>query len=441
MISPKHELFGVYLVCFILLTISLYSRQNFLITFLFLFIMLIIVGIEHYRKLKYIEKLSEYEEAARSYHQDQQINLVAPLIIDQEQILGIHFNKLMRTIEQQENNNKRNRQIIKIITNNIEAPIVILNIEGEIEYANNRFKEWAELSVLKKMSFNKINHDDLKDILQDALICETTRKNQLRINQKDYISFANPIFDQAQEFTGTIIMFHDITDIKKYETLQKEFFANASHELKTPISAIKGCTEILLNGAKENTEILDEFLSIIEVENSRMEQLVKDLLLINRFEFDQIAMKQSAFKLNQLLVECVLQSLNFANIKDQKIMVLADTDYEIRGDYVQLKHCFSNLLANAIHYSPESTVIKMIVTRKHGYYQIEVKDQGIGIPGVDLPHIFERFYRVDKARSRNTGGTGLGLSIVQSIVEAHKGTIQVDSQLNVGTTFKICLPS
>ena len=144
------------------------------------------------------------------------------------------------------------------------------------------------MSALKKITFQDVKNEPLRKILEDALICESTRKKQLEINQKYYNSTAHPIFNENEDFNGAVVLFHDITEFKKYQILQKEFFGNVSHELKTPISAIKGCTEILINGAKNDSQACDEFLNIIKEENNRMEQLVKDLLLINRYEYDQI---------------------------------------------------------------------------------------------------------------------------------------------------------
>ena len=361
-------------------------------------------------------------------------------MIEQQEVIGVQYNKLMRFIQKQEFRNRRNMQIISIITNSIQDPMVILNINGELEYANNRFKEWVNMSALKRVSFQEVKNESLRKILEDALICETTRKKQLEINQKYYISTAHPIFNEREDFNGAVILFHDITDIKKYESLQKEFFGNVSHELKTPISAIKGCTEILLNGAKNDPQTCDEFLTIIQDENNRMEQLVKDLLLINRYEHDQIKHNTDRVCLNELLTDCIVQTLNIANLKNQKIMLEATEDYSLDGDYIKLQHCFLNLLTNAIHYSGEDTTITIRIRQRGSNIETQVIDQGIGIPAADIPHIFERFYRVDRARSRHTGGTGLGLSIVASIIEAHGGTIKVKSELNKGSKFIVTLP-
>ena len=171
-----------------------------------------------------------------------------------------------------------------------------------------------------------------------------------------------------------------------------------------------------------------------------MEQLVKDLLLINRYEHDQIKHNTDRVCLNELLTDCIVQTLNIANLKNQKIMLEATEDYSLDGDYIKLQHCFLNLLTNAIHYSGEDTTITIRIRQRGSNIETQVIDQGIGIPAADIPHIFERFYRVDRARSRHTGGTGLGLSIVASIIEAHGGNIKVKSELNKGSKFIVTLP-
>lgn len=440
MIDSRHELLYFYILCTFLLLPNLYSPNNSEVTILFLIIFLILMIAQYKRAMTYLKQLKRYDEVAANIQEHRNWNSIAPLVIEQQEVLGIQYNKLMRFIQKQEFRNRRNMQIISIITNSIQDPMVILNINGELEYANNRFKEWVNMSALKTVSFQDVKNEPLRKILEDALICETTRKKQLEINQKYYISTAHPIFNARDDFNGAVIIFHDITDIKKYESLQKEFFGNVSHELKTPISAIKGCTEILLNGAKNDPQACDEFLNIIQDENNRMEQLVKDLLLINRYEHDQIKHNTDHVCLNELLTDCIVQTLNIANLKHQKIMLEAVEDYCIEGDYIKLQHCFLNLLTNAIHYSGEQTTITVKIKQRTSNIEVQVIDQGIGIPAADIPHIFERFYRVDRARSRHTGGTGLGLSIVASIIEAHGGSIKVKSELNKGSNFIVTLP-
>ena len=296
------------------------------------------------------------------------------------------------------------------------------------------------MTALKKLSFYDVKNEPIRKILEDALICEKTRKKQLKIHNKYYSSVAHPIFDEQGDFNGVVVLFYDISDLKKYENLQKEFFSNVSHELKTPISAIKGCSEILLNGGLKDQAICEEFLTIIQNENLRIERLVKDLLLINRYEHDQIKHQTQRLEVNYLLNDCIQNVQTIANLKHQTIDFVEEKKYWVEGDYTKLQHCFLNLLTNAIHYSPDETQIQIKVSEKSTFIEISVIDHGIGIPPEDLPHIFERFYRVDKARSRHTGGTGLGLSIVASIIEAHHGAIQVQSELNKGSCFTVQLP-
>ena len=264
MIDSRHELISFYIVFTLLLITNLYSQNNSQVTILFLLILLILMIMQYGRSMTYLNQLKKYDEVAANIQEHRDWSNISPLVIEQQEVIGVQYNKLMRLIQKQEFRNRRNMQIISIITNSIQDPMVILNINGELEYANNRFKEWVNMSALKRVSFQEVKNESLRKILEDALICETTRKKQLEINQKYYISTAHPIFNEREDFNGAVILFHDITDIKKYESLQKEFFGNVSHELKTPISAIKGCTEILLNGAKNDPQTCDEFLTIIQ---------------------------------------------------------------------------------------------------------------------------------------------------------------------------------
>lgn len=440
MIKTRHELLSFYLLCTVLLFVNIGTSNDGQITFVFLMMLLIVMISQYRRSMIYLKQLKRYDEVALLVQEKKDYSSIRPLVIEQQEVVGVQYNQLMRFIHQQEFRNKRNMQILNIITNNIQDPIVILNIHGELEYANNQFKEWVHMTALKKLSFYDVKNEPIRKILEDALICEKTRKKQLKIHNKYYSSVAHPIFDEQGDFNGVVVLFHDISDLKKYENLQKEFFSNVSHELKTPISAIKGCSEILLNGGLKDQAICEEFLTIIQNENLRIERLVKDLLLINRYEHDQIKHQTQRLEVNHLLNDCIQNVQTIANLKHQTIDFVEEKKYWVEGDYTKLQHCFLNLLTNAIHYSPDETQIQIKVAEKSTFIEISVIDHGIGIPPEDLPHIFERFYRVDKARSRHTGGTGLGLSIVASIIEAHHGAIQVQSELNKGSCFTVQLP-
>ena len=301
MIKTRHELLSFYLLCTILLFVNIGTSNDGQITFVFLMMLLIVMISQYRRSMIYLKQLKRYDEVALLVQEKNDYSSIRPLVIEQQEVVGVQYNQLMRFIHQQEFRNKRNMQILNIITNNIQDPIVILNIHGELEYANNQFKEWVHMTALKKLSFYDVKNEPIRKILEDALICEKTRKKQLKIHNKYYSSVAHPIFDEQGDFNGVVVLFYDISDLKKYENLQKEFFSNVSHELKTPISAIKGCSEILLNGGLKDQAICEEFLTIIQNENLRIERLVKDLLLINRYEHDQIKHQTQRLEVNYLL--------------------------------------------------------------------------------------------------------------------------------------------
>jgi len=388
------------------------------------------------RSRLYLKQLQMYEEGAAKIIKTEELSFIPPLVADDGELMGIEFNKLMRVLQKQHTINQSNHQIIRSVSRVIETPLVIINSSGRVDYANDSFKMWHSGKDIRK-----VRSRTLRRVLQDALLREVPRRQELNMHKKYYIAASNPIQDEDKNIIGIVVLFHDITELKTYQNLQREFFGNASHELKTPISAIKGCTEILLSDEHDQATYT-EFLTIIQEENLRLERLVQDLLLINRYENHQIELRKELTLLNRLLTDSIMQVLNFANLKKQKIHLEAVEHIYFHGDYTMLQQCFLNLLTNAIHYSGENSKITIKLGKDpKGNILLTFKDNGVGIPAKDLPHIFERFYRVDKARSRHSGGSGLGLPIVLSIVEAHKGSIEVESKLDQGTTFTITLPN
>ena len=407
-------------------------------TALAVFILLSLAWVQFHHIKIYVKQLKSYEQVANQVRTTYDFMPISPLVMEQDEIFGIEFNHLMRFIQQRELQTRVNMEMVSSVTRIIEAPLVIINVNGKIDYANNSFKQWFNGREVEQVHYKNIGNRGLRRIMQDALICETTRKSELQMNERYYTSTSSPVYDEQQLFKGIIILFHDITDLKKYQNLQKEFFGNASHELKTPITAIKGCTEILLAG-EHNQDTMRDFLEIIHNENERLERLVKDLLLINRYDFAQIKLKKQKLCLNDLILQCMTQVENISALKQQQIVFQATHEVNYKGDFSTLQQCFLNLLTNAIHYSGNKTIITLKLKKERKLITIQVIDQGIGISEKELPHIFERFYRVDKARSRHTGGSGLGLAIVKSIIEAHGGVIKVESVQDQGTIFTVKL--
>ena len=278
------------------------------------------------------------------------------------------------------------------------------------------------------------------------------------------------------EFGGIVIVLHDITAVRRLERMRSEFVANVSHELRTPLTAVKGFAETLLAGALEDKETARQFLQIIHDESRRLSRLIEDTLELSDIESGRAPLEFSPIRLETFVADTLEMIRREAEKKGITLSHKVTGDPHIEADEDRLRQILLNLLSNAINYTPEGGRVDVVVetvtagktaaaetvseaagseasavgpaagegqaasSPEDEKVRITVTDTGIGIPKKDLPRIFERFYRVDKARSRSSGGTGLGLSIVKHLVELHKGTIKVDSTAGAGTSFTIELP-
>src|SRR5690625_3578368 len=233
---------------------------------------------------------------------------------------------------------------------------------------------------------------------------------------------------------GAVLVLYDITEFKNLELMRKDFVANVSHELKTPITSIKGFAETLLDGALQDRETLKKFLTIIFEESNRLQLLIEDLLILSRLEQDEFKLSSTLVNIDNILKE-IIPIINFqAEEKQITFNVEAQDSIKLTADYKKLKQVFINLLTNAISYTPNHGEVTLKIDEKDNCIRIKVIDTGIGIDTRIVPRIFERFYRGDKDRSRNTGGTELGVAIIKHIIELHHGKIKVDSELNKGST-------
>jgi two-component system phosphate regulon sensor histidine kinase PhoR len=242
-----------------------------------------------------------------------------------------------------------------------------------------------------------------------------------------------------------LLFLHDITEEKRVETIKKDFVANVSHELRTPLASIKGYSETILDGGIESRETHKEFLGIIDRNATRMSRIIDDLLILSRLESQEMSIVSTLVDLGELLYSTRKSFEKQA--KDKGIDINAEIQEDlpkILGDRDRLEQVVVNLLDNAIKYTPSGGNVMLKAKGSGEGVLVDVVDTGIGIPEADIPRIFERFYRVDKARSRELGGTGLGLAIVKHIVQAHNGTMHVKSTPGEGSTFSFsiygCLP-
>ncbi len=250
-----------------------------------------------------------------------------------------------------------------------------------------------------------------------------------------------PIKIEEEKNTGVVVVWQDMTERQKLDELRKEFVANVSHELKTPLTTIKTYSETLLDDGLENKEMAVSFLGVINKESDRMNRIVSDLLTLSRIDYQKISWRKTKFSIDALLGE-LTETLSIPAKKHQHSLtyIAPENLPKIIGDRDRIQQLLINILSNAIKYTPNGGTIRIVASVRGDEVHIQVKDNGIGIPKADLDRLFERFYRVDKARSRDRGGTGLGLSIAKEIADAHGGRISIESQEKVGTTVHIYLP-
>lgn len=257
---------------------------------------------------------------------------------------------------------------------------------------------------------------------------------------RSYELYAKPLELNRQK--GALAILHDVTEIERLERVRRDFVANVSHELRTPLTAIRGYAETLLDGAIDDAEHNRKFLEVIRSNAIRLTNIASDLLVLSELEQHRASQEATEAVPVQAVIETAIRTVE-SSARIRQIRILSQpTDLCVRALRFRLEQALVNLVDNAVKFSPPDTEVRIECNRTDdGMVEIHVIDQGIGIPEEDLPRIFERFYRVDKARSREAGGTGLGLSIVKHIAELFGGSVRVKSRLNAGSTFTLSFPA
>ncbi|MGI6678391.1 MAG: two-component system histidine kinase PnpS [Dehalobacterium sp.] len=360
--------------------------------------------------------------------------------------LGLAINDMTKTLQQHIEEISQEKSRLENILATIASGVIMLDKYGFIRVVNPAAEEMFGINALLvegKQHVEVIHNYGLNQEIENCLVQEKFIEYEFTLDfpEERILQCYLAPFYRDKKIAGITIVFHDITKIRKVEQMRVDFVVNASHELRTPLTVIKGYSETLLSGALNDRENAEKFVTIIDHEADRLQRLVEDLLNLSHLEAQrQDSAEMSADPLT--IIPAVGEEMK-PRFLEKEIILEIDLPRElprVKANPDRFKQILVNLLDNAIKYSPQGSRVQIKAQEEETSLKILVKDTGMGIPAKELPRIFERFYRVDKARSRQMGGFGLGLSIVRHMVENMGGTIGVESEENKGSIFWFKLP-
>ncbi|MFO7714508.1 ATP-binding protein [Desulfosarcina sp.] len=362
--------------------------------------------------------------------------------------LAESMNRMAGQLQSRMDENINQRKKTEAVLSSMREGVIATDLEQRVISINQTAAKMfgaAMQTVQGRSVLELIRNHEFQALMDRSLLNGESVESDIVYHQNGERIFnvhCTPLLDAVQERMGGLVVISDVTQLRRLENMRRDFAASVSHEIKTPLTAIKGFVETLSNGELEDSEETRRFLTIIEKHVNRLAAIIDDLMQLSRIERDD--------EIQQIGRECcrIADVLNTViglcadGIREKKIDVRLACETGLSGcfDATLLEQAAVNLLDNAIKYSPEKSVIRIEALTVNDEIQIRFMDQGMGIAKKHLPRLFERFYRVDKARSRKLGGTGLGLAIVKHIAQAHGGSVTVESELEKGSTFTLHLP-
>lgn len=361
--------------------------------------------------------------------------------------LAISLNKIASNLQEISTLREMEKERLKTLVESMGSGLLMFGREGSVNLVNGVFEKTFGFSKeeLVGQTFKSIAlPSDIESLIEDVFMTEQVHEKQVRVEVAGHPSYMSvygaPVIGHHGNWLGIVVVMHDITELIRLEEVRKDFVANVSHELRTPVTSIKGFTETLLDGAMNEPAVLRDFLVIIQKESERLHFLIDDLLELSGMERDGFSLQFATINVKETIDNALKIVSGRLEQKKMELRLDIPDNLMIEADADRLIQVMVNLLSNAIKYSKDETNVTISVLKNVNEMIIKVKDEGIGIEQVELPRLFERFYRVDRARSRDSGGTGLGLAIVKHLIEAHGGTVEVRSEIGIGSTFTIRLP-
>ena len=358
--------------------------------------------------------------------------------------IGFKLEKILGDLEQLHSQIAKRESGMQTIFSAMQDALLLVDFNRQVILTNETFRKLfgvVEISVAMPL-LEIVRNPTLEGVLTDAFAGDGPVRSELALDDSQLELHAVATKNQAGEATGALVLFHDITELKKMDQIRRDFVANVSHELRTPLSILRGYIETLLDSPETSREELSRILRVMERHSNRLDLLVEDLLTLAELESADPNLQLRDVDLSSFFAEVVRDWGKRLAIKQLNLMVDLSPDLPtIHADRARLQEALYNLLDNAMKYSREDGQIQLNVRRRDGEIELSVSDNGIGIGKEDLPRIFERFYRADEARSPDkVRGTGLGLAIVKHIAQLHGGRVEAESELGRGTTIRIMLP-
>ncbi|MBA4189241.1 MAG: PAS domain-containing sensor histidine kinase [Planctomycetaceae bacterium] len=343
---------------------------------------------------------------------------------------------------------EHDKEQLRAILSGMVEGVIAIDEGRRVLFANDRAGKllgFVPDQAVKQLICEAIPEQPFREIVEKGLAASEPHREELEWKGPPVRNLAIYISRfPGHGMPGAVIVVHDTSELRQVEKLRQDFVANVSHELKTPLAVIKSSTETLIDGAAEDPESREMFLTQITREADRLEELIQDLLSLARIESGNLGLEPMTLALGQAITDCMERHQGRAEVKTLTMVEKPPSD--VRGEIFAwadpdaLRQVMDNLVDNAIKYTPNGGRITVRWTRSTDTVSFEVEDTGVGIHADDLQRVFERFYRADKARSRTIGGTGLGLAIVKHLVQAMKGQVRASSTLGKGTTFRVTLP-
>ncbi len=421
-----------------------------LILFIVLIEVLQILGFWAFVRYRYRLSLRQMErltaqlaanERPKSYYID------GPPLVEQ---VSRHLEEIGARIEQFERQRQEEDFNLNVLLANMVEGVVVVDQKHVVRLFND---ELLNLFDLQQSPMGRTVLESIRESRVEMLVRETIARGEPRqqevtlessalgIPSRHFDISAVPIRAANDEVRGAVVVFHDITRIKQLEVMRQDFVANVSHELRTPLAIFRGYLETMADNPDLPTEERQRILETMKRHSDRLNALVEDLLVLTRLEARQVETEFSTIRVDAFFRQLVKDWDNRSNKKDVTIVVnVADDLPTLDVDALRLEQVMFNLLENAVAYSNPPRQVTLSARLHLGQMEVRVADNGIGIPPGDIAHIFERFYRVEKGRSRTSGGTGLGLSIVKHIVQSHGGTVHAESEFGKGTAIVMRLP-